>query len=89
MDWMSIGHSLWLIVGLGLVIGAGLPAVFALGLRALSPPAARVTVDGRTVSTEAGAVRPGPVRRLLAGLCFAVVLGAVGYGIVYVATGGH
>ena len=35
-SWINL-HALWKIVVIGLVAGAGLPALFAVGLRALAP----------------------------------------------------
>jgi hypothetical protein len=52
----------------------GLPALFAVGVRGLA-------TDGRTA--ERAAVRGGAV---LAVVCFAVVLAAVGWGIAAIVT---
>ncbi|MFJ2782081.1 hypothetical protein [Kitasatospora sp. NPDC087315] len=60
-SWINLA-ALWKIVAVGLLAGAGLPALFAIGLRALNPPA----------RTGGDAV---------AGLCFAAVLAAIGWGI--------
>ncbi|MFC5890619.1 hypothetical protein RMN57_00150 [Kitasatospora sp. CM 4170] len=72
-SWINL-DALWRIAVVGLLTGAGLPALFAIGVRALNPP----TGDG-----EAAAGRPavGPLRYTVAGLCFAVVLAAIGWGI--------
>ena len=48
-DWIDL-HALWQVVLVGLIFGAGLPALFAVGLRALSAPGNRRTLsvaDGR------------------------------------------
>jgi hypothetical protein len=64
------------VVLVSLLVGAGIPAVFALGVRALAP-------------VEGGTSRSG-VRVGAAVLCFAVCLAAVAYGVYrLVATGGH
>ncbi|WP_137725268.1 hypothetical protein [Prescottella subtropica] len=60
-------NSLWQVVLVGLLFGAGLPALFALGLRSMSPGR-----DGQT--STAG--------KLGAILCFAVVLIAIAAGIL-------
>ncbi|MER7702493.1 hypothetical protein ABTX81_06310 [Kitasatospora sp. NPDC097605] len=70
--WIDL-DALWRILVVGLLAGAGLPALFALGLRALNPPA-RVG--------EAMTARPtSRTGYALAGLCFGVVLAAIGWGI--------
>ena len=53
----------------GLVFGAGLPAIYALGIRALA--------YGDGGDAEVSHARPHPVGRLLAYLCFAVVIAGV------------
>jgi hypothetical protein len=74
-SWIDL-HALWEIVVIGLLAGAGLPALFALGLRALGlreQPATATEPDhlvgGRPLGIAAGSV------------CFAVVLGCIGWGI--------
>ena len=79
-DWIDL-HAIWQIVVVGVLLGAGLPALFAVGLRALSAPA-----GGRTAQAAPGAdsdhVYGGnPVGLVVAGVCFAVILAAIGYGI--------
>lgn len=64
----------------GLVLGAGLPAIFALGIRALSYGA----VDGQKVSDH----KPHPGLRAVAYACFAVVLAAIALGIGVIVAGG-
>lgn len=64
----------------GLLLGAGLPALFALGIRALSYGA----VDGQKDSDH----QPHLGMRVVAFACFGVVLAAVAMGIgVIVASG--
>lgn len=79
----NVGYALdgaWQVLLVGLVLGAGLPAVFALGIRSLALGAGgRAEVDG-------GA--PHPVGRVLAGVCFAVVVLAVAAGITVVVASG-
>ena len=45
MSWINLS-ALWKIVVFGLLAGAGLPALFALGLRSLAMPGARVQTAG-------------------------------------------
>jgi hypothetical protein len=66
------------VVVVGLIVGAGLPALFALGVRALAGPGSR---------DEAG--RRPAIRVVAAIACFAVVLAAIATAIVIIGTGGH
>jgi hypothetical protein len=77
-SWINL-DALWKIIVVGLLLGAGLPALFAVGLRALSP-ASSVTVESESGSgpASAGASLPGKV---IAVLCFAIVLAAIGWGV--------
>ncbi|WP_380282629.1 hypothetical protein [Kitasatospora purpeofusca] len=71
--WINL-DAVWRIVVVGLLTGAGLPALFALALRLLNPPAP---------AGEPATDRPtaGPVGYALAGLLLAVVLASIGWGI--------
>ena len=64
----------------GLVLGAGLPAVFALGIRALA--------YGQGGEAEVSHERPHPVGRVLALLAFAVVVGGVLLGLTVIVASG-
>ncbi|MFC1401579.1 MULTISPECIES: hypothetical protein [Streptacidiphilus] len=82
-DWINL-HALWQIVVIGLLAGAGLPALFAVGLRALSLPGG----GGAAAAATAGAeddddrvIGGSTLGLAVAVLCFAVVLAAVGWGI--------
>jgi hypothetical protein len=82
-NWVNLS-ALWRIVGIGLLAGAGLPAIFALGVRALgSGP--DTAADGVELEQGIGATRTGMA---IAGLCFAVVLAACGYGIYLIVKAG-
>ena len=70
--WLALGGA-WNVLWVGLLLGAGLPAVFALGIRALS--------DGVGGDADATDHVPHPAARVVAYLCFAVVLVAVAAGI--------
>ncbi|MGW4378908.1 hypothetical protein [Kitasatospora sp. NPDC004531] len=72
-SWIDL-DALWRIVVVGLLTGAGLPALFALGLRLLHP----APLPGRPPAERPAA---GVLGRTLAGLIFAVVLAAIGWGI--------
>jgi hypothetical protein len=81
-DWIDL-HALGQIVVIGLICGAGLPALFAVGLRALSMG------SPQEVSAEGGprASAVNPIGAAVAGICFAVVLGAIGWGIYLIVDG--
>ena len=91
-DWIDL-HALWQVVLVGLIFGAGLPALFAVGLRALSAGGNRRTLsvaDGATQPADAGADRVyggNPVGLAVAVVCFAVILAAIGYGIYLIVAG--
>ena len=82
INWSALGK----ILGVGLLAGAGLPAIFAIGLRLVSSPAqvstGPVAAQGLTVERRAAA--PALV---LGGLLFAIVLAALGYGIYLIVNG--
>jgi len=76
--WINLG-ALWRIAVVGVLLGAGLPVLFAVGLRAL-------TVGGRGAGGGAGAAPAADaggslLGRVIAGVCFAVVLAAIAWGI--------
>jgi hypothetical protein len=96
-DWIDLS-ALWQIVVVGLLAGAGLPALFAVGLRFLSMPGHQVATAG----ADAGAGphhevsgHPGeePVYGgnqmglVIACVCFAIILAAIGYGIYLIVAG--
>lgn len=68
-SWINL-DALWKIIVVGVLLGAGLPALFAVGLRALGP------AEG-----EAPAAGGRPVGKAVAAVCFAVVLAAIGWGV--------
>jgi len=79
-DWIDLSALAKILIG-GLVCGAGLPALFAIGLRALhlgAPSESTATAGGGNAERIVGG---NPVGMALAGLCFAIVLAAIGYGI--------
>ncbi|HEY2553302.1 MAG TPA: hypothetical protein VGI64_22280 [Streptosporangiaceae bacterium] len=92
-DWINL-HALWEIVVFGLLAGAGLPALFAVGLRFLA-----MTRPGSPGPAAAGANGSGPapdavvggstVGMVLAGICFVIVVAAIGWGIYFIVLSSH
>ena len=64
-------HGAGSVLVVGLLLGAGLPAIFALGVRALSL--------GQT--TEGAEVKATPLGKALAAICFGIVALAILVGI--------
>jgi hypothetical protein len=81
-DWINL-TALWQIVVFGLIAGAGLPAVFALGLRALAMGARTDTDTGHSAQIVGG----NPVGMVLGGLCFAIVVAGIAGGIYFIVAG--
>lgn len=74
IEWSALGR----ILVVGLLVGAGLPALFALGVKAIAGPGAR---------DASGTVQRS---RLIAGwTCFGLVVAAIAGAIIYIAAGGH
>ncbi|GAA2105790.1 hypothetical protein GCM10009841_24890 [Microlunatus panaciterrae] len=73
--------ALWRVVLVGLVLGAGLPAVFALGIRAVTA--------GRPTTADGEVALGRPTRLGLTGavLAFSLVIAAVAFGIVVIIFG--
>jgi hypothetical protein len=72
----------WKVLLVGLVLGAGLPAVFAVGVRSMAwgtGGAAEMAVD----------TRPHPIGRVLAGVCFLVVLAGIAVGLTIILAAGQ
>jgi hypothetical protein len=74
-------EAAWKVLGVGLLLGAGLPAVFALGVRALAGDV------GQSAAGDAVAAPTAP-RRLFAVFCFAVVLIGVAIGLLVIVAAG-
>lgn len=75
-------NALWKICVIGLLAGAGLPAIFAIGLRALSLPANGASA---VQSEDDDRVYFGNTQgAVVAGLCFSTVLAAIGLGIYWI-----
>ena len=84
MSWINL-TAVWKIVVFGLLAGAGLPAIFALGLLALSRGGRTQTAGGDSDVVVGG----NPAGIAAAALCFLVVLAAVAWGIYEVYKIGH
>jgi hypothetical protein len=82
-DWINL-TALWQIVVLGILAGAGLPALFAIGLKALATPGSRVQTAGPDSDHVYGG---NPAGLAIASVCFLIVLAAVGWGIYAVVAG--
>lgn len=82
-SWVNL-HALWQILVVGLICGAGLPALFAVGLRALSIGPKRAQPAGADSDQIVGGSAVGIA---VATVCFAVVLAAVGWGIYFIVNG--
>lgn len=74
-------NSIWQVLAIGLLVGAGLPAIFAVGIRAMAAGA------GGSAEIDSSQ-RPNPVARVLGILCFAVVVGAILLGISIIVSSG-
>ncbi len=74
--WLALQSGVQVLFA-ALLLGAGLPVIFALGMRSLAYGAggsAEVAVDSR----------PRPIGKVLAGLCFVVVVLAILIGISWI-----
>jgi hypothetical protein len=81
-SWVDL-HALWKIIVVGLICGAGLPALFAIGLRALSIPR-----SGQPATAGQDRIIGGnPAGMAAATVCFAVVLAAIGWGLYIIVAG--
>lgn len=78
--WSQAGNQLLMVTLVGLLLGAGLPAIFSLGMSALT--------IGRphTAGTESVG-KATPVGLVLSGICFTVVIGAILFGIAVIIWG--
>jgi hypothetical protein len=85
-SWVDL-HALWQIAVIGVIAGAGLPALFAVGLRALNVGADN-RVDAATSDTATDQIIGGsPIGIAAATVCFAVVLAGIGWGIYFIVAG--
>jgi hypothetical protein len=82
-SWINL-QAIWEIIVVGLLAGAGLPAIFALGLRALGRPG-----KGHVTESDEELVGGNPAGIAIATVCIAIVLAAIGYGIYIIVISGH
>jgi hypothetical protein len=82
--WIDFS-ALWKILVFGLIAGAGLPALFAIGMVALSKGPKTQTAGGDSDVVVGG----NPVGLVAAAFCFLVVLAALGWGIYEIYQIGH
>jgi hypothetical protein len=80
MSWVNLS-ALWKVLVVGVLCGAGLPALFAVGLRGLAMRPAGVA--GAPV-TDDRVYAGNPLGLAIAGVCFAIVLAAIGWGIYFI-----
>lgn len=73
-------QTMGLILVVALVLGAGLPVLFSVGIRAMA--------YGAGGDAEESHAAGHPVGRVVAVICFAVVLACVAVGITYVVASG-
>ncbi|MFJ7906507.1 hypothetical protein [Kitasatospora sp. NPDC096204] len=78
--WIDL-NALWKIILVGVLAGAGLPALFAVGVRALYPPAPAPAPPPAGAGAGVPRARAGALGVTVAVVCFAVVLAAIGWGI--------
>jgi hypothetical protein len=83
INWAALGK----ILGVGLLAGAGLPALFAIGLKVISPRGEDEIVLSAGAATRSTQIKANPVALGVGVLCFAVVLAAIGYGIYIIVNG--
>jgi hypothetical protein len=97
MSWINLS-ALWKIVVFGLIAGAGLPALFAIGLRALAwPGGARVQTAGagagsggdRVAADDDRLVGGNPLGMIIAAIIFLIILAALGWCVYEVYQIGH
>ncbi|HEX4190730.1 MAG TPA: hypothetical protein VHZ06_07000 [Marmoricola sp.] len=90
-DLHYAADAVWKVAVAGVVLGAGLPAVYAVGIRALASGqgGSAQTGPAQTGPAQTGATRGGnPLWTAVAVLLFAIVLYCVAMGIVFVVATG-
>jgi len=92
MSWFNV-TDFWKTVVYGLIAGAGLPALFAIGLSALSRGPRVATAGAGSAGSDAESsdtVYGGSIIGLIiAAICFLIILAAIGWGIHYIYVSGH
>lgn len=85
MSWINLS-AIWKILVFGMIAGAGLPALFAVGMRALALPGSRVQTAGADSDHLVGGNVLGMI---VAAICFLIILAALGWGIYEIYQIGH
>ena len=85
MSWINLS-AIWKILVFGMIAGAGLPALFAVGMRALALPGSRVQTAGADSDHLVGGNVLGII---VAAICFLIILAALGWGIYEIYQIGH
>jgi uncharacterized protein HemY len=91
MSWFNV-TDFWKTVVYGLIAGAGLPALFAVGLYALSrgPRVATAGADGTDGAETSDTIYGGSIIGLIiAFIILLIILSAIGWGIHYIYVAGH
>ncbi len=90
-SWIDLS-AIWKIVVFGLLAGAGLPALFAIGMTALSRGGTR-TSRRATAGADPGGddvlIGGSVTGMMIAAICFLIVLAAIGWGIYEIYRTGH
>ena len=93
-SWIDLS-AIWKIVVFGLLAGAGLPALFAIGMTALSHGGARTsrgaaaTTGGDAGGRDEVLIGGSVSGMIIAATCFLIVLAAIGWGIYEIYQSGH
>ena len=88
MSWINL-TDLWKTVVYGLVIGAGLPALFAVGLYALSRGPRVQTAGGESADSSDVVYGGSIIGAIIAVIILLIILAAVGWGVHYIYVAGH
>lgn len=77
-------HDAWKILLYSLVLGAGLPILYAVGVRSLA-----LVPSGSSSPDDARESSRSTLGRVVATVCFAIVLAGVALGLLYVVAAGQ
>ena len=78
-------QALWKILLVGVILGAGLPTLFAAGIRAMAYGQGG---DAELHAAGGASAAAHPIGKVVAGICFAIVLLAVALGITFIVASG-
>jgi hypothetical protein len=87
MPWINL-TDLWKTVVYGLIAGAGLPALFAVGLYALSR-GSRVQTAGGESDTSDVVYGGSVIGAIIAVIIALIILAAIGWAVHYIYVAGH